>query len=120
MSEIFGEAWPAWPAEDFALIAQPIDWLGVNYYTRNVTRHDEAKWPLKAGRVRQEQRDLHRDRLGGVSRKGLTDTLKWVKAALRRHPDPDHRERGRLLSIRRRSTEGRSRILCARTICGRT
>ena len=37
MAQIFGEAWPSWPAEDFALIGQPIDFLGVNYYTRNVT-----------------------------------------------------------------------------------
>src|SRR5256885_2317169 len=38
LKEIFGEAWPDSPAEDLSLIAQPIDFLGVNYYTRNVTR----------------------------------------------------------------------------------
>ena len=40
--EIFGDAWPEWPADDFALIKQPIDFLGVNYYTRSVTRNDPA------------------------------------------------------------------------------
>ena len=40
MREVFGEAWPEWPQADFDLIRQPIDFLGVNYYTRNVTRHD--------------------------------------------------------------------------------
>jgi beta-glucosidase len=30
LGETFGEAWPAWPAEDFQLINQPIDFLGVN------------------------------------------------------------------------------------------
>ncbi|MEP6511239.1 MAG: family 1 glycosylhydrolase, partial [Dokdonella sp.] len=28
MTEIFGDAWPEWPDEDFALIRQPIDFLG--------------------------------------------------------------------------------------------
>ena len=28
MKEVFGEAWPEWPAEDYALIKQKIDWLG--------------------------------------------------------------------------------------------
>jgi len=40
MGQIFGEAWPHWPGDDFALIRQPIDFLGVNYYTRGVTRFD--------------------------------------------------------------------------------
>jgi beta-glucosidase len=55
MAEIFGEAWPDWPVQDFALIRQPIDFLGVNYYTRNVTRFDPDAWPLKACAVRQKQ-----------------------------------------------------------------
>ena len=39
-ARVFGEAWPDWPAEDMALIKQPIDFVGINYYTRSVTRHD--------------------------------------------------------------------------------
>src|SRR5262245_5279436 len=38
LGHIFGEARPSWPANDLALIRQPIDFLGVNYYTRSVTR----------------------------------------------------------------------------------
>jgi beta-glucosidase len=79
MAEIFGEAWPNWPAEDFALIAQPIDWLGVNYYTRNVTRHDAANWPLAAASVRQRQA-TYTETNWEVFPQGLTDTLLWVKA----------------------------------------
>jgi beta-glucosidase len=78
MTDIFGEAWPTWPAEDFALIAQPIDWLGFNYYTRNVTRHDEANWPLRAAPVRQEQA-TYTETDWEVFPKGLTDTLVWLK-----------------------------------------
>ena len=47
LKEIFGEAWPEWSAEDFDLIKQPIDFLGVNYYTRNVTKHDAHNYPLQ-------------------------------------------------------------------------
>jgi beta-glucosidase len=79
MAEIFGEAWPKWPAEDLALIAQPIDWLGVNYYTRNVTRHDAANWPLAAAPVRQRQA-TYTETNWEVFPQGLTDTLLWVKA----------------------------------------
>jgi beta-glucosidase len=79
MAEIFGEAWPHWPAEDFALISQPIDWLGVNYYTRNVTRHDEANWPLKTASVRQPGA-TYTETDWEVFPQGLTDTLAWVKA----------------------------------------
>jgi len=78
MVEIFGDAWPNWPAEDFALIAQPIDWLGVNYYTRGVTRHDEASWPVKAATVRQPA-VTYTETDWEVFPQGLTDILLWVK-----------------------------------------
>ena len=78
MAEIFGKAWPDWPAEDFQLIGQPIDWLGVNYYTRSVTRHDETSWPLKAARVRQD-RATYTETDWEVVPQSLTDTLLWVK-----------------------------------------
>ena len=78
MSEIFGEAWPHWPAEDLALIRQPIDFLGVNYYTRNVTRFDPNAWPLKACAVRQKQ-STYTETGWEVFARGLTDTLLWVR-----------------------------------------
>jgi beta-glucosidase len=39
---IFGDAWPEFPPEDFDLIRQPLDFLGINYYSRSLTRHDGA------------------------------------------------------------------------------
>jgi len=78
LREIFGEAWPEWPQDDFALICEPIDFLGVNYYTRNVTRYDPDAWPLKAAPVRQKQ--ATRTETGWeVYPRGLTDVLLWVK-----------------------------------------
>ena len=78
MAEIFGEAWPDWPAHDLALIRQPIDFLGVNYYTRNVTRFDPNAWPLKARAVRQKQ-STYTETGWEVFAPALTDTLLWVK-----------------------------------------
>jgi beta-glucosidase len=78
LREIFGEAWPQWPAEDMALIRQPLDFIGINYYTRGVTRHDESSWPLRASRVLQE-RATHTETGWEVFPQGLTDTLVWVR-----------------------------------------
>ena len=72
-------AWPAWPAEDFASISQPIDFVGVNYYTRNVTRFDANAWPLRAAPVSQKQA-TYTETGWEVFAQGLTDDLVWVKA----------------------------------------
>jgi beta-glucosidase len=76
--DVFKEAWPAWPDEDFALVRQPIDLIGVNYYTRNVTRFDPTAWPLRAAPVRQK-RATYTETGWEVFAQGLTDTLVWVK-----------------------------------------
>ena len=78
MAEIFGEAWPDWPQHDFDLIRQPIDFLGINYYTRNVVRHEESSWPLKAVPVRQKQA-TYTETGWEVFAQGLTDTLSWIR-----------------------------------------
>jgi len=78
LREIFGEAWPEWPDEDMALIKQPIDFVGLNWYTRNVVRHDERSWPLKAAPVRQKS-STYTETGWEVHAQGLTDTLVWIK-----------------------------------------
>lgn len=78
MKDIFGDAWPDWPVEDMALIRQPIDFLGINYYTRNVTRDEPNHWPVCACAVRQTQA-THTETGWEVFAQGLTDTLLWVK-----------------------------------------
>lgn len=78
MKDIFGDAWPQWPADDMALIQQPIDFLGINYYTRNVTRDDPKQWPVRASAVRQAQA-TYTETGWEVYAQGLTDTLLWVK-----------------------------------------
>jgi beta-glucosidase len=55
LREIFGPAWSEPVPEDMALIRQPIDFLGINYYKRGVMRDDPAAPPLRATRVPQPQ-----------------------------------------------------------------
>lgn len=78
MREIFGDAWPEWPAEDFALIRQPIDFLGINYYTRSVVRADPGSWPLGVAAVKQEGA-TYTETAWEAYPQGLTDTLLWAK-----------------------------------------
>lgn len=78
LGEIFGDAWLQWVASDFELIRQPIDFLGVNYYTRGVTRFDPAAWPLRAAQQRQKQA-TYTETNWEVFPHGLADTLVRVK-----------------------------------------
>jgi beta-glucosidase len=78
LREIFGEAWPRWPADDLALVRQPIDFLGVNYYTRSVTRFAPHAWLLQAAPVVQP-RATYTETGWEVCAPALTDTLLWVK-----------------------------------------
>jgi len=78
MREIFGIAWPDFPSADFDAIRAPLDFLGLNYYTRSVVCHDETVWPLKAHRVFQPEH-TYTETHWEVYPQGLTDTLLWLK-----------------------------------------
>jgi beta-glucosidase len=78
LREIFGDAWPDWPARDLEQIRQPLDYIGVNYYTRSVVRADANCWPLRACSVRQK-RHAHTETQWEVFPQGLTEALLWVK-----------------------------------------
>lgn len=78
LPEIFGEAWPEISAADLAAIRQPVDFLGINYYSRGVMRHDPAVWPIRAGRVRQPG-STYTELDWEVYPAGLTDTLTWMR-----------------------------------------
>jgi beta-glucosidase len=75
---IFGQAWPAISASDLATIHQPLDYIGVNYYTRSVVRADPNAWPLRTAAVRQKTR-THTQTSWEVFPQGLTATLLWIK-----------------------------------------
>jgi beta-glucosidase len=78
LAEMFGTAWPEWPDADYRLISQPIDFLGVNYYTRSVTKFDAAAEPMRATPVPQPAA-VYTEMDWEVYPRGLTDTLRWVK-----------------------------------------
>ena len=85
LADIFGAAWREWPEADFKVISEPIDFLGVNYYTRSVTQAEAAAWPLKAAVVRQPQA-TYTEMGWEVYPRGLTETLCWVRDRYGRIP----------------------------------
>jgi beta-glucosidase len=78
LREIFGDAWPDWPDEDLALIKQPLDYVGVNYYTRLVVKHDETHPPINVG-VEPQVDALHTEMGWEVFPLALTHILTWLK-----------------------------------------
>jgi beta-glucosidase len=77
LTDIFGEAWPQWSERDLAQIRQPIDFLGINYYTRSLRRFDPAARPLAATPVRQP-RSTYTETGWEVCPAAFTDILIWV------------------------------------------
>jgi beta-glucosidase len=75
---LFGEAWPAVGDADLELMKEPLDFLGVNYYTRAVVRHDEKARPFFFSPVRQE-RASRTEMDWEIYPDGLFDTLVWIK-----------------------------------------
>ena len=78
LREIFGEAWPDFPPAEVEAVRERIDFLGVNYYTRSVTRDDPSALPVRARPVRQK-RHAYTQTHWEVYPPGLTDTLLRVK-----------------------------------------
>ena len=86
----------SFPAEDFALIGEKIDFLGINYYTRGVVRDDPTALPVRIAYVRQPEHaytetgwEFHPD--VAHTHAALGDR------ALREDSAVHHRERRRLL-----------------------
>ncbi|HEU4748679.1 MAG TPA: GH1 family beta-glucosidase [Gemmatimonadaceae bacterium] len=78
LREIFGEAWPDWSDDDMRLIKQPIDFLGVNYYTRSIAGYSPEPRPLQAKGVPQPQ-SITTETDWEVYPAALTKILLWVK-----------------------------------------
>jgi beta-glucosidase len=78
LAEIYGEGWPRFAPEDFERIAQPIDFLGINYYARALTAADTTCWPTGAAKVRNP--DAEYTMLDWeISPDALTRVLTWVR-----------------------------------------
>ena len=85
LSEIYGAAWPGFPGADLARIRIPIDFLGINYYTRGVTRHDPAEIPLCASTVRVAGSE-YTETGWEVRAESLVDVLLRVRSRYREIP----------------------------------
>src|SRR5216117_3499842 len=85
MHEIFGEAWPEWSDEDMRQIKQPIDFVGINYYTRKVERYHPDFLPLKTKHVPQAD-SFMTDTHWEVFPEALTRALLWVTERYGRPP----------------------------------
>lgn len=48
---VFGAHWPQFPSDDFEVIGQRLDWLGINYYSRGFTAADDSRPPVGARTV---------------------------------------------------------------------
>lgn len=78
MKEIFGDAWPNYSPSEMASLKEPMDFIGVNYYTRSVTRNAPEAWPVWTAGVRQPLATYSETGWENYPQ-GLTDILNWVK-----------------------------------------
>jgi len=85
--EMYGDAWREPPAAEMKTIMEPIDFLGVNWYTGYDVRHDDSKLPARAAEVPVSK--APRMTTGWEVRPELlVETLTWV--ASRYGPIPIH------------------------------
>jgi beta-glucosidase len=75
---MFGEAWPDFPAADLESIHEPIDFLGINYYTRTLVRDAPRRLPPRTTRAWQRRATYTRTRWE-VYPEGLVETLSGVR-----------------------------------------
>lgn len=78
MAEMLGEDWPADAATIAASARRRIDFVGVNYYTRGVMRHDPQALPYRASRVPQKGAP-HTATGWEVYPEGLLECLTWFR-----------------------------------------
>lgn len=77
LREVFGESWPDWPAAEVEALKVPIDFLGLNYYTRAVVQADPKGWPVPVAPVRQKD-GIYTETGWELHPQSLADTLVWM------------------------------------------
>jgi beta-glucosidase len=78
LPEMFGEAWPSFPSGDLDAIAQPVDFVGINYYKRGVTACDPNTIVERATRVRVPNA-IYTETDWEVHAPSLTKILLWFR-----------------------------------------
>lgn len=83
---VFGGAWPEPPEAEVEAIRAPLDFVGVNYYTRKVVRDAPEVAPLRAADVKDRGRATYTETDWEVWPEGLARTLRWVTERYDRPP----------------------------------
>jgi beta-glucosidase len=78
MADLFGDAWPTFPDAEMSAIREPVDFLGINYYARGVTRNDPSVRLTRASRVPQPD-SRYTDMGWEVAPDALGHALRWVR-----------------------------------------
>ena len=111
LRQMFGEAWPKSADADLEHISRPIDFLGINYYTRKVVADDPQGWPDRVRPVRVPRAE-YTETGWEVYAPALTETLCWVRNSYgdiplyvtengAAFPDPPRARHGRVHDPRR-------------------
>jgi beta-glucosidase len=104
--EMYGDAWPEHPENEMRELTEPIDFLGINWYTGYDVHDDPSQGPQRCVEVPV----THEPRMTTgweVRPELLVETLTWVTARYGRvpiyitengaaFPDPDHAPEGRV------------------------
>jgi len=73
LTKAFAEVLPENYQKDMEVVSRPLDWVGINYYTRGLYRHDASRAFLPVGQIKG---DLPKNDLGWeIYPQGLTDLL---------------------------------------------
>jgi beta-glucosidase len=78
LADLHGRSFADFPEEDFRVIQTPIDFLGINYYSRSVVKSAPGLLPFQADRVRQDHLP-HTAMDWEVFPEGLKSCLLWIK-----------------------------------------
>lgn len=74
---LFGDAWPAWTPDDLAEVHVQPDFLGINYYTRQVVAANPDA-PFTRSKVVRQTRSTYTHMDWEVYADGLRERLVWV------------------------------------------
>lgn len=78
LPEMFGDSWRPLTTEDLALVHRPIDFMGVNYYTRAIVKNDPTSIPTRSEPVEANGRQ-HTLMGWEVYPEGMAEALLWIK-----------------------------------------
>jgi beta-glucosidase len=77
LADLYGPGWPGYTDADAEATREPLDFLGVNYYSRRVVRARPDAYPDGVVSLHQPQ-SAHTELDWEVYPAGLTETLLWV------------------------------------------